>query len=877
MTKVTKPGLPRPDSTPRVESDDSAAWDALPDLPATLQAVIDAVPAIISAKDKDSRYLVINRWQAELYGVTPAQAVGKTAADLINAEYGALTRDRDLQVLSSGEPLPYFEEEFLGFDNDQRTMLTTKAPLADGLGRVVGVVTASLDITERKRTEAALRESEAKTKQAIMILTSAIESMNDGFVLFDGDDRLVMCNQRYREYYPEVVDILVPGTSLEELTKVYADRAGLYSQPAERERFILERRKAWKEGRSMVEPTPVGRWIETRDKAADGGYWVGIRIDVTERRRAEQALWESEERYRSLFEAAPISLWEQDWSAVKAFVEQVQTAHGEEFGSLLKLKPELLGQAAANVRTLAVNEATVKLFGAKDKKQLLARFEQRSKMAPYNGFKAQLRGLLRGRWRVTTEYEDVRESGECCHIRATLEMPNEYRNDWKRVFAAVEDITEARALSQQLKYQATHDELTGLVNRREFENRLERVLRRAGAEHTEHAVCYLDLDQFKVINDTCGHVAGDELLRKLGVLLARQVRRRDTLARLGGDEFGVLLEHCSLRQGMRIADALRSVIDEFRFVWGGQSFSVGVSIGLVPIRGEGAIVADVLSAADAACYAAKDLGRNRIHVYNEDDVELTRRHGEMQWVSRVQRAIEEGRFVLAHQPIVPLSPTKASHMVHYELLLRMQGDDEELILPASFLGAAERYNLSSKLDRWVVQAALRLLSRNRAQLAKPFLCSINLSGLSLLDEEFLGFVVTQLSQHEIPPQRLCFEITETAAISNLSSAIRFVDELRGLGCRFALDDFGSGLSSFAYLKNLPVDFLKIDGVFVRDIVDDPIDRAMVKSINDIGHVMGKQTIAEFVESEAILEVLTEIGVDYGQGFATGKPELLAPD
>ena len=210
MTKVTKPGLPRPDSSPRVESDDSAAWDALPDLPATLQAVIDAVPAMISAKDKDSRYLVMNRWQAELYGVTPAQAVGKTAADLINAEYGALTRDRDLQVLSSGEPLPYFEEEFLGLDNDQRTMLTTKAPLADGLGRVVGVVTASLDITKRKRTEAALRESEAKTKQAIMILTSAIESMNDGFVLFDGDDRLVMCNERYREYYPEVVDILVP-------------------------------------------------------------------------------------------------------------------------------------------------------------------------------------------------------------------------------------------------------------------------------------------------------------------------------------------------------------------------------------------------------------------------------------------------------------------------------------------------------------------------------------------------------------------------------------------------------------------------------------------------------------------------------------------
>lgn len=328
-----------------------------------------------------------------------------------------------------------------------------------------------------------------------------------------------------------------------------------------------------------------------------------------------------------------------------------------------------------------------------------------------------------------------------------------------------------------------------------------------------------------------------------------------------------------MHEAERVANALRRTIEDFRFVWEKQVFGIGVSIGVVPIQGAGQTVSSILSAADAACYAAKDRGRNRIHIYHEGDVELARRHGEMRWVTRIQTALEENRFELARQPIVSLSDS-ADADSHYELLLRMRDEDGDIVLPDAFLPAAERYNLSVRLDRWVVREAFRLLTSDPKHLERLFLCSINLSGVSLADEDFLIFVTTELASTGLPPGKVCFEITETAAIANLSGAMRFMEVLRRVGCRFALDDFGSGLSSFAYLKSLPVDFLKIDGVFVKDIIEDPIDRELVRSINEIGHVMGKRTIAEFVESKEILAVLGEIGVDYVQGFELGKPKLL---
>ncbi|NIM74317.1 MAG: EAL domain-containing protein [Gammaproteobacteria bacterium] len=435
------------------------------------------------------------------------------------------------------------------------------------------------------------------------------------------------------------------------------------------------------------------------------------------------------------------------------------------------------------------------------------------------------------------------------------------------------DITESHNLTQQLSYQATHDSLTGLVNRAEFERYLQRALRRAHTDGSEHALCYLDLDQFKVINDSSGHIAGDELLKQLAEVLKAKVRKSDLLARLGGDEFAVLVEHCTLADAQRVADVLRKAICEYRFQWDGKSYAVGVSAGLVPITPLTVSMTEVLKAADAACYAAKDAGRNRIHIYREGDAELSRRYGEMRWVSRINEALEKERFALRYQPIVPLS-SQATPYWHFEFLLSMRDRDGALISPGAFLPAAERYGLSVKIDRWVVANALSWLSTHPEELAQTGLCSINLSGPSISDRSFLGFVVDQFEATQVPPEKLCFEITETAAITNLSSAARLISSLREIGCSFALDDFGSGVSSFAYLKNLAVDLIKIDGVFVKDICSDPVSRALVKSINDMGHAMGKRTIAEAVEDQAVFEELRRIGVDFAQGYGITAPRPL---
>jgi two-component system CheB/CheR fusion protein len=439
----------------------------------------------------------------------------------------------------------------------------------------------------------------------------------------------------------------------------------------------------------------------------------------------------------------------------------------------------------------------------------------------------------------------------------------------------LQNATEFRSLSTQLEYQATHDALTGLLNRRELLIRLEQSLRRArGGEH-DGALLYIDLDQFKVLNNTSGHTAGDELLRQMADLITRQLRQGDVVARLGGDEFAVILHDCPPTEVLQQAEQINGAIGTLRFRWEDKTYTVTASIGVVPLTKESGNVITAMSAADTACNSAKEKGRNRIHVFKQDDTSLIRRQGEMRWVARIHQAVQEGHLSLFGQTITPLDPSLETPGMHLEMLIKMKGEDGELIPPGVFLPAAERYNLSGTIDRWVLQHSFAWISDNHLGRDTLALCAINLSGHSVGEPSFLNYVVSQLKRHELRADRICFEITETVAIANLNQARTMIETLGDMGCRFALDDFGSGMSSFGYLRNLPVDYLKIDGLFVKDIAHDPTDLALVRSINDIAHVMGKRTIAEFVESQEILDHLKHIGVDYAQGNFLAEPVPVA--
>ena len=461
------------------------------------------------------------------------------------------------------------------------------------------------------------------------------------------------------------------------------------------------------------------------------------------------------------------------------------------------------------------------------------------------------------------------------YVFSVKQVASPMRNSAHELIGAVisfHDITNEQKMEQSLSYHSTHDILTHLINRSEFINRLSQSIEHFNNDKISNALLFMDLDNFKVINDTCGHEAGDQLLRQVTQMLTEKLRQGDILARLGGDEFAAILKGCSVEQASLIAAEICRDIQDYSYIWGEHNFNVGMSIGLIPIDESCDDAEQLISLADSSCYAAKELGRNRVYVYQDNDVNLLQKKGEILWVSRINKAIQDDSFVLFFQLIQPVKSKESG--LHFEILIRMKDEHGNLILPGEFLPAAEHYDLIKTLDNWVIRTTFSWLNNHPDITEQIQLCSINLSGRSIGDEHFMHHLVEQFRQCRFSADKICFEVTETAAISNLNVASLFINTIKELGCSFSLDDFGSGMSSFAYLKQLNIDYLKIDGLFVKDIVIDPVDAAMVKSINEVGQIMGLKTIAEYVENDEILDVIKVIGVDFAQGYGICHPKPL---
>jgi diguanylate cyclase (GGDEF)-like protein/PAS domain S-box-containing protein len=601
----------------------------------------------------------------------------------------------------------------------------------------------------------------------------------------------------------------------------------------------------------------TSRWVDfaagrlERDGEAIG---IGTAVDITERKEGELALRESGERLAQERERAEVTL-----SSIGDGVLRTDARGVIDY--LNPVAEKLTGWPASE----AIGLPIARVFHVVDELGRRPLFNPVDRCLK-EGRAIELPGATLLLRRDGTEFA----------IRDSVAPIRDARGRTTGAVLVFKDMTELRGMEREMTYLARHDPLTGLINRREFEHRLQFCLRTAAEERREHALFYIDLDDFKLVNDTAGHVAGDELLKQVTGVLSAGLRKGDTLARLGGDEFGVLLEDTPQARSREIAAELIAAVKALRFVWGERIFDVTASLGVVVIGEASGDMGQVLSAADAACYVAKESGRNRSHLYQPDDTLVALRYGEMQWINRIHKAFEEERFRLYRQPIEPLRQNGGSRPPLCEIFIRMLDEQGEIASPGAFIPAAERYHLTPSIDRWVVRAAFAALAKGPLAGDGCATCfAINLSGQSIGESAFLDYVLAELAASGIAAERLCFEITETAAVANLARARRFIAALKGLGCRFVLDDFGSGLSSFAYLKNLPVDFLKIDGEFVRGMVGDSVQRALVESIHQIGHVMGIQTIAESVENQATLAALRAIGVDYAQGYEIAAPEPLA--
>ncbi|MEO1248107.1 MAG: EAL domain-containing protein, partial [Pseudomonadota bacterium] len=713
----------------------------------------------------------------------------------------------------------------------------SRAPTTDELDKLGRMARLAGIAIKREQDETLLRSSEARYR-------GLFENVVDGVYIATRDGELITAN-------PALVNML--GYESVEDLKAAGRTPMLYVNPIDRERVF-----------ARLEAEGYVRNFEYRLRRKDGGEIVvlensravydddgavvaheGTISDITDRKRAETRIFEEKER-------AQVTL--------QSIGDGVITTDAE--GCIDYINPvaqDLTGWNMRSARSRPVSE-------------IMTIINEHTRATVDNPVVSCLK-----EGRVITLAQNsvlISRKGDEIPIQDSAAPIRDRIGNIIGSVMVFHDTSKESRLFRQLSYQASHDAVTGLINRSEFENRLMAGLDylRANTECT-HALLYMDLDQFKVVNDTFGHSAGDELLRQLSDLIQTKIRSTDEFARLGGDEFGILLERCNEARAMEVAESIRDEIEGYRFEWQDSFTTIRCSIGAVLVSADAPDVATIMSSADVACYSAKDMGRNQVHLYRDSDASM--RHEEMKWVSRITSAVEDDRLELFFQPIIGIRDVKGRHCSegrgHYELLLRMRNEDGELISPDQFIPAAERYNLMSTLDRWVVHKALTDLADRDSEGEARYTLAINLSGTSLSEDRFLQFVIDELESHKLPRGAICFEITETAAISSLARVAHFMRTLKRLGCKFSLDDFGSGLSSFTYLKNLPVDYLKIDGQFIRNVVDDNVDESMVKAISEVGHAMGIETIAERVETKQVLDKLGTLGVEFAQGYYIARP------
>ena len=845
------------------------AQTALAENSALLETVLNSTPDSIFVKDLSGYYRLVNEAALRAFDRSDEEVIGANDLSLFPATKAQTIMIDDQEVLKAGKTVTY-ENRTQTSTGETVYHLTTKAIFRDREGNPLGLVGFERDITGLKQAQANLQQSNQDLQQEIVQRQTALSALQEseerfrstfeqaavGIAHIAPDGSFLRINQRFADIAGYAKDEMLNKT-FQEVTPTEDLEAtlDLFNQ------LLVGDIPTYTTAKRFIRKNQDLVWVEStvslvQQSSTESCYFIYVIKDITiqknlelERDRVLQELAHEKELAQVTLHSIGDAVITTDAEARIQYCNPVAEQLTGWPAAAIHGRPlqEVVTLLNANTREPAPNLVATVLAGAQTVTNVTAAENL----------------ILRSR------------DGLEFTISNAASAIRDHEGHLLGVVAVFRDVTEAHTLSQQLSWQACHDPLTGLLNRRQFERSLNHVLEGIRMDdRQEHVLCYLDLDQFKVVNDTCGHLAGDELLRQVATLLKGCVRASDGLARLGGDEFGVLLQNCPLSRAKIIANTLREVIQDFQFGWEQRTFRIGVSIGLVAINEDTSSLTSVMSAADAACYAAKERGRNRVYIYQPDDAEVTRQRSEREWSVRIRNALEHDQFCLYQQPIVPAQGIAHENSVHYEVLLRMIDDEGNLIPPTAFIPAAERYDLMPEIDRWVVQEFLHhVVAQPPADMASATYM-VNLSGASLTDDAYLGFLQTELRNHPAIAQQICFEITETAVVSNLAEAADFIIEMQKLGCQFALDDFGSGMSSFGYLKTLPVNYIKIDGRFVQDITTDPTARAIVESINHIGHVMGLRTIAESVENDAIQCCLQEIGVDCLQGYGITRPQPL---